>query len=306
MLRLRKRKLNGWSMTDTVVAILAVFMIAIVFYPLWYVFINSISNADLVNAGKVNTIPLDIDWGAYTMILYDIEFWRSIAVTLFLCVAKSLLILYCTVCVAYPLIRPNLKFRKVVVAILIASMYVDGGLIPSYILMNRLHLYNTVWALILPGCVGAGNIMLLRVYMKSIGSELMDAAFVDGATNIQTLLKVILPLSKPCMAVISLQTVVGTWNSWFNANIYMPGRRWQPVQLYLSRLMDNMTQYDPEDMSFFSSLPLAQQQKMIEDGIAATRINYAAMLMLSLPLIIIYPFIQKDLQQGIMVGSLKE
>lgn len=302
----RKRKLKGWSGSDTVVTILCVLLIMIVFYPLWYVFINSISNVRMVTNGQIRWYPVDMDFDAYLVVFTDFAFWRSILVTIFLAGSKTLLILYSTVVVAYPLVRKNLKFRKLLVAVLIGSMYIDGGLIPNYILMTKLHLYNTVWALILPGCLGVGNVMLLRVYMKSVGTELMDAAFVDGATNIQTLTKVMVPLCKPCLAVIALQTIIATWNSWFGANLYMPGRKWQPVQLYLSRLLDGMSQYDPEDLTSVLGFSAQQIEKMKMEYMAATRIQYATMLVVALPLLIMYPFVQKDLQQGIMVGSLKE
>ena len=234
---MQRKKLKRLTLFDVIVLILSAGACFITIYPMWYVIIMSISDPVVAAGSGVTFWPSGFYLGSYQIILREMDFWLSVRNSVLYVIAGLVLMLATTLLVAYPLTRPNLKGRKACVIFLLIPMYFSGGMIPSFILITKLGLYNTPWATILPGAYGIWNIILCKTYLQSIPHELAEAAYIDGAGNMQALTRIYLPLSKPVLAVISIYTIVGIWNSWFGAKLYQPNPAIQPVQLYLQKVL---------------------------------------------------------------------
>ena len=204
------------------------------------------------------------------------------------------------VLVAYPLTYKRLMGRKFVNMFLLIPMYFGGGMIPTFLLINKLGLYDNPLSQILPVCFSIWNIILVKAFFSSIPESLREAAKIDGANVYQILLKVYLPLSKPILAVIAVYTIVGVWNSWFNAMVYLPHTSWQPLQLYLRRVLIENTKQITEVLSPSAAQELARKQR------SNAQLKYAMIIFTTLPVLFTYPFFQKYFVKGVMLGSLKE
>lgn len=292
--------MERWSMFDNLVTILVVFAVIITLYPMCYVLACSVSEPQYVVAGKVTLFPIGFQTDAYKLVLKNSAFVRALFNSVVYVVAGCLLMLFNTVAMAYPLTRPKLKFRKILNFYLLITMYFSGGMIPSFILVTKLGLYNSPWVLIIPS-YNVWNIILCKTYMSSLPGELLDAAFIDGADSIKVLTKVVLPLSKPVLAVIMIYTIVGIWNSWFGASIYTTKTEIQPVQLYLRNLISQA------DMSAVikEGMPKDMVDFYRQRALAANQLKYAMIAVVTLPIIMVYPLFQKHFTKGVMLGSLK-
>ena len=204
---------------------------------------------------------------------------------------------------AFPLTRPNLKFRKFVTFFLLIPMYFGGGMIASFIVVAKfLDLYNTVWAIILPG-VSIWNIILCKTFLQSIPAELSEAAYIDGASNTQVLLKIFVPLAKPVLAVISIYTIVGIWNSWFGSMLYQSDTSLHPAQMYLQRILIQ------QNVNLAELIKKGATKEMIEAAAEsanlAKQLKYSMIVVVTLPILMVYPLFQKHFVKGVMLGSLK-
>ncbi|MBE5776917.1 MAG: carbohydrate ABC transporter permease [Clostridiales bacterium] len=296
----RKSSLNRWTTFDTVVTLLAVLVCFITIYPMWYVLIMSFSDPVAASSGSVTFLPVGFTLDAYDIVLGNERFWRSLLNSVLYVIIGVILMLITTVSVAYPLTRSNLKGRKLLSLFLIIPMYFGGGMIPSFILITKLGWYNSPLALIVPGCYSIWNIILCRTYLASIPNELSEAAFIDGATNMQALWKIYLPLAKPVLAVITIYTIVGIWNSWFSAVLYTTRQEIQPAQVYLrsilnaSSMADLGVNYSEEKLKMY-----------MERMLSARQIKYTVIVIVTLPILMVYPMFQKHFTKGVMLGSLK-
>ena len=299
------RKKHGRRLTlfDVIVLILSAGACFITIYPMWYVIIMSISDPVVAAGSGVTFWPSGFYLGSYQIILREMEFWLSARNSVLYVLVGLVLMLVTTLLVAYPLTRPNLKGRKACVIFLLIPMYFSGGMIPSFILITKLGLYNTPWATILPGAYGIWNIILCKTYLQSIPHELAEAAYIDGAGNMQALSKIYLPLSKPVLAVISIYTIVGIWNSWFGAKLYQPNPAIQPVQLYLQKVLVEQS----VDLSKMMEQNMTQEmiEAMTAKAMSARQLKYSMIVVVTLPIIMVYPMFQKHFVKGVMLGSLK-
>lgn len=299
------RKKHGKRLTlfDVIVLILSAGACFITIYPMWYVIIMSISDPVVAAGSGVTFWPSGFYLGSYQIILREADFWLSARNSVLYVLVGLVLMLATTLLVAYPLTRPNLKGRKACVIFLLIPMYFSGGMIPSFILITKLGLYNTPWATILPGAYGIWNIILCKTYLQSIPHELAEAAYIDGAGNMQALSKIYLPLSKPVLAVISIYTIVGIWNSWFGAKLYQPNPAIQPVQLYLQKVLVEQS----VDLSKMMEQNMTQEmmEAMTAKAMSARQLKYSMIVVVTLPIIMVYPMFQKHFVKGVMLGSLK-
>lgn len=290
---------NGESVIfDIIINIIIWILMIFTLYPMFYVFILSIS--DPVEAATMNVYlwPKGFSLRTYKILFNNPAMWRAYAYTLLYVVSGTALMLITSVMGAYPLLEKNLFGRKILVYYLIIPMYFSGGMIPSFLLISKLGIYNTVWAMILPGAVGIWNIILTRTYFTSIPVTLKESAFIDGANHFTILFRIYLPLSKPILAVISIYTVVGIWNSWFNAMIYLPNVELQPLQMYLRRVL-------VEQSVDLTRLPASAQEEAFLRKMSSLQLRYSMIIFTTLPVIFIYPFFQKHFIKGAMLGSLK-
>ncbi len=288
------------SLSQILIVVLCVLVCFITIYPMYYVLIRSISDPVQVSAtGAPAFFPKGFYLGSYLLIVKDMRLWRALGNTIFYAIGCTVLMLLTTTCMAYPLTRPNLKFRKAVVFFVLLPMYFGGGLIPTFLLYTKLGLYNTVWAILLPS-VSIWNIILAHTFFKSIPETISESAFIDGANHFQVMTKIIMPLSKPVFAVLAIYSIVGVWNDWFTAMIYLPNEDLHPLQMFLQRILIAQT----VDLT---QIKTAEEMKnAIERMLTASQLNYSMIIFVSVPIIMIYPMFQKYFIKGVMLGSLKE
>lgn len=271
-------------------------LVVITVVPLVYVVIASFMDpATLISQG-ISFNPKEWTVEGYKRVFADDSIVRGFLNSLFYSFSFSLLTVFITMITAYPLSKPDLYGRGVLMTFFVITMFVGGGLIPTYLLVKNLGMLDTVWAIIVPGAINVWNIIMARTYFSGLPRELSEAATIDGANELQILFKVILPLSKPIMFVLFLYAFVGQWNSYFDAMIYIKDAELQPLQLVLRNIL---IQNQPSQDMVGSNTAMAEMKQIAE------LIKYSTIVISSLPLIIMYPFFQKYFDKGVLVGSVK-
>ncbi len=290
---------QGSTAVDILLYAIALLVCILTLYPFYLVIIMSISSPMEVAAMNVFWFPKGFFLGSYELIVKDTKMWWAYSNTIIYVVSGMLLNCLMSILGAYPLTARNLKGRKWVIAFLLIPMYFGGGIIPSYLLVNKLGLYNTMFAVIIPGAVSIWNIILVRTYFATIPEAIKESASVDGASHWQLLFRIILPVSKPILAVIAIYTVVGIWNSWFDALVYLPNEKLHPLQMYLYRVVVQQT----IDLKMLTIEDAARASFTMLSNI---QLKYAIIVFTTLPVIFTYPFFQKYFIKGALLGSLKE
>ncbi|MFB9280243.1 carbohydrate ABC transporter permease [Cohnella cellulosilytica] len=280
---------------DAIVYAIAAVIILIVLYPLVFIVSASFSDPAKVLSGEVWLLPKGLNAEAYSNILQNDKIWIGYRNTIFYTVVGTSINLVMTILAAYPLSRPDLPGRGPLMLVITLTMFFSGGLIPTYMLVKNLGMVDTMWALIVPGAIATYNLIVMRTYFQSsIPWELQEAAHMDGCTNWRLLLNIILPLSKPILAVMVLFYAVGHWNSFFGALIYIRNEALYPLQLVL------------RDILLISQSDVADSGIGLEDKILlAESIKYAVIIVSSLPVLVMYPFVQRHFVKGVMIGSIK-
>ncbi|MDO5399427.1 MAG: carbohydrate ABC transporter permease [Eubacteriales bacterium] len=298
MFRKKQGIREGSPLADAFIYIAAGLICLLTVYPMYYVLIRSVSSPEHALAGDMFLLPKGFDLTSYRIIFADATMWRAYGNTLLYVVCTTLLmLLFCTLC-AYPLCIPTLRGKKILIPYLLIPMYFSGGLIPTFLVMNRLGLYNNIWAVILPGSLSIWNIILVRTYFSSIPETLRESAEIDGASHFTIMTRIYLPLAKPILAVVTIYTIVITWNSWFNALVYLPDTQLQPLQLYLRRVL-------VENTVDLTKLPMNEVAEAVRRALSGIQMKYAMIIFTTLPVLFAYPFFQKHFIKGMMVGSLK-
>ena len=296
-------KLTGSDKAFTIfVYIFLVIALIIVAYPLIYIVSASISDPFAVNSGKMLLFPKGITFNGYQTILENKALWRGYANTIFYTALGTSINLFVTIPAGYALSRPDFVGKNLFTKMMLVTMFVGGGLIPTYILVTGLGIGNSVWALVLPNAASVYNIIVTRTFFQStIPIEIEEAAIMDGASYFRRFFSIVLPLSKPILAVMALFYGVGHWNQYFNALIYISDRKKYPLQMILREILvlqdmsSNPTMQMTGEMAEF----LYSQQQL------GQVIKYGVMIVSTLPLIMVYPFLQKYFVKGVMIGSLK-
>lgn len=297
----RSRIREGSKAVDILIYVFAAFAAFITLYPIYYVLIQSISEPRYAATMRVYWLPKGLYFDGYEKILADPKLWLSYRNTFLYAIVQTLLMLFTCSTAAYALAVKSLRHRKLINMFLLIPMYFSGGIIPLFLLVMRLGLYNTIWSIILPGAYSIWYIILTKAYFSTIPESLREAAYIDGANNYQTLLHVYLPTSKPILAVVALYTIVGVWNSWYHPSIFLPDQKLQPLQLYLRRIL--IEQSVDLSVDLITAEELAGMQM---DRLTSIQLKYTVIIVSSLPMIIAYPFFQKYFVKGVMLGSLKE
>ncbi|MEN0650263.1 carbohydrate ABC transporter permease [Caldifermentibacillus hisashii] len=270
--------------------------ILIVMLPLLYILLGSFLDPNVLLSKGFSLNPADWSLEGYKRIFQDDLMIRGFINSIIYSVGFTLVTVAVTIFAAYPLSIEGFKGKNVFMVFFLITMFFNGGLIPTYLVVKDLGMLNTIWAIILPGAINVWNIILARTFFKGLPKELFQAAKIDGASELKIFLKIVLPLSKPIIFVIALYAFVGQWNSYFDAMIYLEDQELQPLQLVLrSILIQNQVQ--PGMIS--DQLAMAEMSKLAE------KIKYASIVISSLPLLIMYPFFQKYFEKGVMVGSIK-
>ena len=269
---------------------------AIIIYPLYFIVIASISDPDAVLAGEVFLYPVKVTFSGFTKILEESSVWRGYLNTIIYTVLTVIFSLFVTIPAGWTLSRKNLPFKKLLMIYFIIPMFFGGGLIPFYNVMSRLGLVNTIWAIIIPSILSVWNLFMTKTFFaSSIPESLIEAAKIDGAGQFKTFLIVVLPLAKPIIAVMALYYAIGQWNSYFNAMIFLQDEKLYPLQLVLKEIL-----IATESTVGGSGETILEQYRL------ATQIKYVSVIISSLPVLMLYPFVQKYFEQGVLIGSLKE
>lgn len=280
----------GSRIFDVVNGLLLAVVGIVMFYPMFYVLIVSISSAEFINQGKVALFPHGINFEAYKAVFQNSAIWTGYKNTFLYVIAGTLINLACTAMCAYPLSRKDLYGKRPITVLITVTMFINGGLIPTYLVINQLHLLNTMWAIVLPPAISTYNMIVMRTSFSSIPESLIESAYLDGANDIDILVKIILPLSKPIMATMTLFYAVQHWNSYFPAMIYLNDQKKYPVQVIMR---DIVIQGD-------LSADIAGNMNVI-----ATNYKYAVIIISIIPILLVYPLLQKYFTKGVMVGAVK-
>ncbi|MGM0923255.1 MAG: carbohydrate ABC transporter permease [Bacillota bacterium] len=271
----------------------------IVLYPLIYIISASVSDPKFVNSGEMWLFPINLTFEGYERVFQNEQIWLGYKNTIIYTAVGTAVNLLVTIPAAYALARKDFVGRGFIMGMMLVTMFVSGGLIPTYIIVKSLGLMDSMWALILPGAASVWNIIVCRTFFQtSIPNELEEAAKIDGCSNFNLFLKVILPLSAPIIAVMALFYGVGHWNSYFGALIYLRDQDLYPLQLVLRQIL--VLQEMSADIMSGATAEALQRKAEIADIV-----KYAVIIVATLPIIIIYPFMQRFFVKGVMIGSVK-
>lgn len=276
------------------IAILSIILI-IVIYPLILVVSASFSDPMAVMKGEVVLFPVSPTLDAYKAVFRNEDITTGYRNTIIYTVVGTAVNLIMTIAGAYPLSRKDFYGRKALTLFYSFTMFFSGGLIPSYLINTKLGLNNNFWVMIIPGAVSVWNMLIMRTFFQnSIPIELQEAAFIDGCNNISILLKIVLPLSTPVIAVMVMYYGVGHWNAYFTALIYFRDRNKFPLQLILREIL---VQHEMSQMT--------EGETLVSQVLLAEGIKYAVMVVASVPVLLLYPFLQKYFVKGVMIGAIK-
>jgi putative aldouronate transport system permease protein len=287
---------NDERLFEIVVYGIAAVLLVIVIYPLLFVVSASFSDPVQVVNGKVWLLPQGFTLEPYYKVVEDSSIWQGYANTVLYTVLGTLINIALTILAAFPLSQKDLPGQRQLMILITITMFFSGGLIPTYLLVKSLGMNNTIWAMIVPGAIATYNLIVMRTFFQNgIPYELQESAWMEGCSNFRLLLNIVIPLSKPIIAVMVLFYGVGHWNAYFNALIYLKDRSLFPLQLIMREILI-LNQSD--DMGL-------QGAGMAERVLMSESIKYSVIIVSSLPVLLLYPFVQKYFVQGVMIGSIK-
>lgn len=292
------KKTRGEQIFDVVNVVLMAIVAAIMIFPMLHVLSVSLSEGSQSLKGGFFFYPHGFNLKGYETVFKDPLLIRSYGNTVLYVIGNTFFTLLFTSLTAYPLSIPGFRLKIPVTVFLTITMFVSGGTIPTYMLMRNMHLINSVWVMMIPFCVGAYNVILFRTFFTGIPAALREAAIIDGASEMTVLFRIVFPLSKAIFATIGLFTLVGKWNDWFSALIYLNEESMYPLQMILRKILFNtdqsMKNLDPITRQLFS-----------QNEVTAQNVKMAAIIITTLPILCIYPFLQKYFVKGVFVGTIK-
>lgn len=293
---MKVKSLKGDRLFDAVSVVIGVIMLLIIIYPLYFIVIASFSSPAAVANGEVWLFPKSLTLEGYKMIFEDERIWSGYKNTIIFTVVGTLISLIFTLPAAYSLSRPDLKGRNIIMMYFVITMFFSGGLIPTYLTIRDFGLIDTFWVVVLPFSVSVYNIIISRTFFASnIPLELLESAKLDGCSNTRFLLRIVLPLSKAIVAVIALYCAVGQWNQYFISLVYTRSKELVPLQMVIRDIL-----LKGKAMSEgMGSIASTETQRIID------QIQYGVIIVTSVPIMCVYPFIQKHFTQGVMIGSVK-
>lgn len=286
---------------DTVIFIILTLILFVVAYPLYWVIISSFSDPTAVSAGKVLLRPIGFTLKGYAEVFKNSQVMRGFFNSIVITVVGVCVNLAVTLPTAYALSRDNFSGKKPITVFYMITMFFGGGMIPTYLVVKNMQLLNTIWALVLPGCLSVYNMIVARTFFKSnISEELYEAGEIDGCTQSRFFFQIALPLSKAIIAIMVLYYGVGHWNSYFSALLYISDQDKYPLQLVLRNiLITNQTALSQTATTAAARAALQEQQQLIDV------MKYSLIIISSVPVLIMYPLVQKHFVKGVMIGSVK-
>ncbi len=293
------RRSAGDNLFYFLVAIICILAFAITLFPFIHVFSASFSEIRALLENRVYLWPVGIDFASYQEIFKLDEVWISYYNTIWYTVVGTAISIFVTTCAAYPLSRKSFTARRKVMLMFAFTMYFSGGLIPFYMVVNNLGMYNTRWALVIPTALNVFNLIICKTSFEGMPEEIYESAKIDGCTDVGIFFKMVLPLQKAIVSVLVLYYAVANWNSFFNALLFISGNALQPIQLFLRRIL---IQSSPEILLKMGLDNLAGEA---DRYMISLQMKYAVVIVGIGPILLIYPFIQKYLVKGVMIGAIK-
>lgn len=290
----KRNKIRRDRRFDIISTLIGIVVLIVTLYPLYFILIASISNPDLTNAGKVSLYPKAITWEGYRALLHDGRTYLGYRNTIIYTAVGTFISVALTMTCGYGLSRPSFRGKRLINFFIMFTMIFSGGLVPTYLLVKSLNMIDKIWAIVIPGCVGVWNLIITRTFLSSnIPGELFESAQLDGCSHFRFFFSIVLPLSSVIIAVITLFYAVNQWNGFFSALIYLYKPERYPLQLFLRQILiqQQQLQMDPdavEDMRYSANL-----------------VRYAMIIVASLPIMCVYPFLQRYFVKGVMIGSVK-
>lgn len=281
---------------DTVVYGLVALSIVITLYPFLYVISMSISRPEAAAAKEVVLWPVGFSTLAYERVFQNREIWRAFYNSVWYTVVATSCNLLFTVLGAYPLARPRFFARGFFTAVFVFTMFFWGGLVPFFVVVNRLGLYNSRWALVVPYLIETWNLILCRTFFQTLPEELYESAKIDGASEYRILARVTVPLSKQIIAVLALFYGISNWNGWFAAVLFLADSKLHPIQVYLRGVL--ISGQSADSMMSYAQIGRAAMLSFMQ-------LKYALIVVASVPIILVYPFVQRYFEKGVLLGSLK-
>ncbi|MFI7024102.1 carbohydrate ABC transporter permease [Micromonospora sp. NPDC049900] len=288
------RQSRGYRAFQVVNAIVLTLVVLVTLYPFVNIVARSLSREAYIIAGEVNLVPRGFTVDTYRLVLSDSLFWTNYRNTLVYTVTATLISIVLTTCYAYVLSKKDLKGRGALVGIAVFTMFFSGGLIPNYVLVTSLGLKNSVWAIALPNAINVFNLLVMKAFFESLPNDLEEAAAVDGLNTYGILLRIVLPLSKAIVATMVLFYAVAFWNSWFAAFLYMDQQELWPVTVYLRNLIAGAT--GAENVGAIAEANEVQAEATLKS---------VTIVLTTLPILLVYPFVQRYFVRGIMLGAVK-
>lgn len=293
MKKLRKRKLSDWIF-DIIIYIILIGLVIVTLYPMWYVIILSFSTGtDIAKYSGVVLWPENFTLEAYKMVFEHPTLMTSFKNSILVLGGSLPLSLVMTLLCGYFMASKGMLWKRPIVLLISFTMFFGGGLIPTFLNIKSLGLYNTLWALIIPGCLSVYNSIICKTAIEGIPESLMESAYVDGANDIRVLFKIVLPLIKPTLAVLALYYGVGTWNGWFTASIYIKDTNLLPIQNIIRAVL------------LANDVTLNSAGMGDDFNAYAETLKYAAIVISTVPILCVYPFLQKYFTKGVMIGAVK-
>lgn len=292
----KKKKLELFDVVNSAVMIL---MMVVMIFPFWYCLAGSFNEGNDYLRGGVYLWPRVFTWANYKAVFRDSTIFQAFTVSVAKALIGSVTSLFVTALAAYAMCRPNLKGVKFYAPFMTLTMYFSGGLIPYFLVIKNLQLYDSFWVYIIPGLFSVWNMIILRSFFEELPDSLIESAKLDGAGEYRIFFQIVLPLSKPVIATIMLFSLVGHWNSYFDSMMYTSSTELQTIQLFLKKLIT--------DAGAASGLASSAAMAIPEEArkITPQTIKLAAMMVTSLPIICVYPFLQKYFVKGMTVGAVK-
>ncbi|MBE5836229.1 MAG: carbohydrate ABC transporter permease [Butyrivibrio sp.] len=293
---MKRKRLTQDVFVNILFHLIAVIMILMVIYPLWFVIIASFSNPADVASGKVWIWPKVIDVRGYQKLFEQSQIWKSYLNTIIYTLVGTFVALIVNISAGYAMSRKDMPGRRWINLFYVIPMFVNGGLIPTYLVVKGFGLLDSFWVMVIPFSVSTYNIIVARTFFESsLPESLWEAAQIDGCSTLRYFFSFAVPLSKAVIAVVGLWTAVGLWNSWFNALIYLQNENLIPLQLLLRRIL-----IANESLLGAATGTMAQELRQLSD-----MMKYGSIVVSTLPIMMLYPFLQKYFNQGVMIGAVK-
>jgi putative aldouronate transport system permease protein len=288
---------NRLSIGDRIFYIIDYIFVALVaivaLYPFIFIFSASVSNSAALGRGEIWLFPKGFNTDAYEIVLEEKAVWSSYGNTIWYVVVGTTMNMVLTTFTAYPLSRKNFSGRNKVMMFIAFTMFFSGGLVPSYLLVKKLGLIDTRWAIVIPAGISTWNLIIMRTFFESIPQSLHEAATIDGCSELRIMTRIFLPLSLPVLSVMVLFYAVAHWNSYFSALVYLNDQKLYPLQMHLRKIL---IQYNQNEML---------QELTQGRDVVGQSVRYATIIVSTVPILLIYPFLQKYFVKGVMVGAIK-